>query len=74
MVSPLEATLKMALFGAVPADPVVKLNFMAGGGVVKFVADEEMPRIGGGFLTDMVTLTVAGLLPGGTVFTVIRPA
>src|SRR6476660_3720176 len=70
MVSPLDSTLKMALFGAAPTDPVVKLNVRAGGGVLKFVAAEEMLRTGAGFLTDRVTPTVAGLLPGGTVFTV----
>ena len=74
MVSPLESTLKIALLGAGPAVPVVKLKVRAGGGVVKFDAVEVMLNVGGGFLTDKVTLTAAGLLPAGTVFTVISPA
>ena len=74
IVSPLEVTLKIAPLGAGPAEPVVKLNFKAGGGVVKFVAVDEMLNIGAGFFTDRVTLTLAGLPPGGTVLTVICPA
>src|SRR5512142_2507085 len=55
IVSPLEVTLKIALFGLGVPDPVVKLKVIAGGGVVKFDAADDMLNTGAGFLTVSVT-------------------